>query len=693
MPKEEEALEPGEVVMNLLSKNVGLALVTCLLFQTAANATEGPFAFKLRSHEGREWSDADFKDKELVVVAFLGTECPLVKLYGPRLQQLQEEYDNKLAVIGVNANTQDSMTEMSAYAERHKVRFPLLKDVGNKVADQFDAKRTPEVFLLDADRKVRYRGQIDDQYGIGLVREKAETEYLRDAIEELMAGQEVTTPKTEAIGCHIGRVKKVEATGDITYTNQISRIFNKRCVECHREGELAPFTLTSYDDIVGWEDTICEVIEDNRMPPWFANPEHGKFQNDCRLSEEEKEMVYQWVDNGMPEGDAKDLPEPPKFDEGWRIPKPDQVFYMRKKPFKVRAQGVIDYKRFAVDPGWDEDKYICAAEARPDNKSVVHHILVYILTPDQRESGGLGRPVLVGYAPGSTPVELEEGTALKVPAGSRLLFEMHYTPNGYEAKDRSYAGVKFIDKKDVKKLIKGKAVIQPNFRIPAGDDHYVVKEDYTSMRDELLVSMTPHMHLRGKSFKYVATYPDGKEEVLLDVPKYDFNWQLKYILDKPKLIPRGTTIECTAVYDNSEDNLANPDPKRSVRWGDQSWEEMMIGFFDTIPPEKTSANVVKKSTPSIDPSGVYSWKGAIPGRLTLSLEEKVVTGTLKVRGEEFEINDAVMEGDKLKFSVDAGSYFLLFDAKVTDDAIRGRGKFQLDALGKGRGFPWTAHKE
>jgi len=559
-----------------------------LLMPVVATA-DGVFEFKLRSHEGREWSDPDFEDKEFVVVAFLGTECPLVKLYGPKLQDLQEEFSDKLAVIGVNSNTQDSMTEMTAFANRHGIKYPLLKDVGNVVADQFKAERTPEMFLLDADRKIRYHGRFDDQYSVGEVRDKASKHDLRNAIEELLAGKEVSVPETEVVGCHIGRVQKTEPTGDITYAKHISPLFNARCVECHRDGELAPFPLTTYDDIIGWEETICEVIEDNRMPPWFANPEHGEFKNDCRLSEEEKDMVFKWVDNGMPKGDDKDLPEPPKFAEGWRIPKPDQVFYMRQDPFTVPAQGTIDYEHFVVDPEWDEDKYICAAEARPDNKSVVHHILVYVLPPGGRSRGGGLENILVGYAPGSTPVELEEGVALKVEAGSKLLFQMHYTPNGYVQKDRSYAGVKFVDEEKVNKLISGRVAIQERLLIPPNKANHTVKADSAISRDEMLLSMTPHMHLRGAAFKYEAEYPDGTREVLLDVPEYDFNWQLKYILKEPKLLPRGTTVQCTAVYNNSESNPVNPNPDKTVTWGDQSWEEMMIGFFDTIPPDEIAA--------------------------------------------------------------------------------------------------------
>lgn len=668
---------------------VCLMAIAAAVFCANSHAAEPAFQFKLRSHEGREWSDVDFKDRKLVVVAFLGTECPLVKLYGPRLQQLSEDYADDIAVIGVNANTQDSMTEMSAYAERHGVKFPLLKDVGNVVADQFQAKRTPEVFLLDADRKVRYRGMIDDQYGVGLIRDKAEQSYLRDAIEELLAGRKVTVPETEAVGCHIGRVSKVTPTGDITYSKQIVRIFNRRCVECHRDGELAPFTLTSYDDIVGWEDTICEVIEDNRMPPWFADPEHGQFSNDCRLSDEEKELVYQWVENGMPEGDSADLPEPPQFTEGWAMPEPDQVFYMRDEPFEVQAQGTIDYQHFVVDPGWTEDKYICAAEARPDNKSVVHHILVYVLPKGQDSRRGLDQ-VLVGYAPGGMPLILEEGVAAKIEAGSKLMFQMHYTPNGYVEKDRSYAAVKFMDKKDVKKVIRGRLAIKPKLRIPPHTDAHEETAEYRVSRDEVLVSMTPHMHLRGKSFTYEATFPNGDQEVLLDIPRYDFNWQLKYILEEPRLLPRGTVIKCTAVYDNSAGNLANPDPSKTVRWGDQSWEEMMIGFFNTLPTDDTGP---VKSNPDFDPSGVYAWKGASPGELTLKLDDDVLVGSLKSQGATFEIEEAVIQGDKVEFLVDVGDVLLEFQATATPDSLRGKIIWTAQAAGRSGNLLWAAKRE
>jgi peroxiredoxin len=538
--------------------------------------------FKLDNSYGKQVALDEFADKPVVVLAFLGTECPLAKLYGPRLNALHRQYSERGVVfLGINSNKQDSLTELNAYVHRFEIEFPMLKDVGNRLADALQATRTPEVFVFDSARDLRYHGRIDDQYGVGYARGTAEQSDLKIAIDELLAGKPVSTPETKAIGCIIGRVKQVAASGEVTYSKDIAPILNARCVQCHREGEIGPFTLTSYDDVPGWEETILEVIEDNRMPPWNANPDYGHFANDARLSQEEVLALRTWIANGMPEGDPGDLPPAPSFIEGWRIPEPDQVFAMRDLPFDVPAEGVVDYQRFIVDPGWTEDKYVFAAEARPQNRSVVHHILVYIIPPGSR--GMNLRHVLVGYAPGSLPVHYEDGLAIKVPAGSRFVFEMHYTPNGIEQSDLSYAGVCFIDKEKVTRIVEGQMAITQNFRIPPYDPGYEVTAQYRSRKDELLLSMTPHMHVRGKSFRYEAFYPDGEQEILLDVPNYDFNWQLKYILQQPKKLPEGTRILCTAVYDNSEKNLVNPDPSRSVTWGDQSWEEMMIGFLDTVP--------------------------------------------------------------------------------------------------------------
>lgn len=574
--------------MNRISK-IGCPLLFGLMVVMTANLNaddrSGVIAdFALNSNYGHEVKLSDFDDKPIVVLAFLGTECPLAKLYGPRLSELQKTFkDQGVALIGISSNKQDTLTKLTAYVHRYEINFPMLKDVGNRLADELGAKRTPEVVVLDSQRRIRYRGRIDDQYGVGFARDSADQSDLRVAIEELLANQPVTIPETVAVGCYIGRVKEVEPSGEVTFTKHIAPIMNARCVSCHRPGEIGPFTLTQYSDVLGWEETILEVVSENRMPPWHANPAHGQFKNDARLTESERELLKQWVAGGMPEGDPADSPTPPVFTEGWRIPEPDQVFAMRDKPIDVPAEGTVDYKRFVVDPKWTEDKYISAAEARPGNRQVVHHILVYIIPPGKDRINL--EEVLVGYAPGSLPVLCDDGVALKVKAGSKLLFEMHYTPNGSKQSDTSVAGVRFVDESQVQRIVRGRAAVQNEFRIPPGAKQHLVVAEYPIRQQELLLSMTPHMHLRGKAFRYEAFYPDGTEEILLDVPNYDFNWQLKYILAEPKLLPKGTKIRCTAQFDNSADNLVNPDPTALVRWGDQSWQEMMIGFFDTLPPQ------------------------------------------------------------------------------------------------------------
>lgn len=561
---------------------LGLALFCAPLHAEPADAAIIP-SFSLASHRGVEWSLHDVPDNRLVVVTFLGTECPLAKLYGPRLVQLQQQYADKgVEFIGINSNTQDSITEITTWVANHDISFPMLKDVGNRVADQFQAERTPEVFVLDQQRRVRYRGRIDDQYLVGLARDQVQRHDLAIALDELLAGQTVSEPRTVALGCHIGRVKNTEPKGDITWSGHIAAIFNNRCLECHRQGEIAPFTLGSYEDVIGWEDTILEVIADNRMPPWYANPDHGTFANDARLTSEEKRLIRQWVGNGMPPGDLQEVPEPPQFVKGWRMPEPDQVIQVRNEPFQVPAQGIVDYQYFTVDPGWDEDKYISAAEARPDNVPVVHHIIAYVVPPEKEDKKRRNRRMLVGYAPGALPRILQPGHALHVPAGSQLLFEMHYTPNGTPQTDLSYIGLKFIDAKDVTTRVHGGAAMNTKFEIPAQEAGHVVTADHRTPKDVLLLDMTPHMHLRGKAFRYEVLFPNGKREVLLDVPNYDFNWQLTYHLQQPRLIPKGSRLLCTATYDNSKRNPANPDPNTAVRWGDQSSEEMMIGFFNYI---------------------------------------------------------------------------------------------------------------
>ncbi len=386
-----------------------------------------------------------------------------------------------------------------------------------------------------------------------------------------------------AQGCHIGRVKEPVADSDVTYTKHVAKIFNNNCVFCHREGQIGPFPMTSYEQCVGWAEMIREVVSERRMPPWHADPEVGHFANDARLSNEETELIYKWVDNGAPEGDPKDLPPAPEFATGWQIPEPDEVLYMADEPYDVPANGTIEYQRFMVDPGWTEDKWIQAMECVPGNTAVVHHIIVYLVPPGVTPTGQAGRlrsNWLGAYAPGLRQEPLDPGYARYVQKGSKLLFELHYTANGTPQKDRSYAGFVFADPKNVKKEVAVQNAANFTFKIPPHDPNHKVESEYLFHKNSLLLSVAPHMHLRGKDFRYDLIYPDGKTETVLWIPRYDFGWQTNYILAEPKYLPRGTRMHCVAHFDNSEDNLANPDPSAEVGWGEQTWDEMMFGWFE-----------------------------------------------------------------------------------------------------------------
>ena len=432
--------------------------------------------------------------------------------------------------------------------------------------------------------------------------------FLQTAIDELLAGKSVSKPETGAVGCFIGRVHTPDPSAKVTYSRQVSRILNKRCVACHRQGEIAPFAMTNYQEVSGWADTVAEVVRNRRMPPWFADPKIGHFRNDRSLPDEEKEILYQWSAAGAPEGDPKELPEPPRFVEGWQLAKdPEQVFYMSKKPYTVPAEGTVPYQYFAVDPGFKENKWIKAIEARPGNRAVVHHIIVFAQPKGNRDDRQ--RQFLVGYAPGASAALLPAGMAKFVPAGYELLFQLHYTTNGSAQEDCSKVGIAFADPKHVTHLVRTTQAINQTFSIPPGADDYVVEaRSFAWNFDMDLVELFPHMHLRGRSFRYEVQYPDGKSEVLLDIPRYDFGWQLTYQLTVPKHLPKGSVIHCTARYDNSEDNLSNPDPKATVRWGDQTWDEMMIGFYDVavaVSPADVQAGRVPSFVPGPEQMAQY----------------------------------------------------------------------------------------
>jgi len=551
-------------------------------FADSVGKTVAPFV--LPDGKGGKVRLDDFKDRKAVVVLFLGTHCPINNSYLPRLNELQKAYAEKgVQFLAINSNHHDDLKSIQEHAAKHKITFPVLRDEAQIVADRIGAERVPEAFLLDAKGVIRYQGRIDDQFGIGYTRPAPTRKDLVEALDELLADKAISKANTEVAGCYITRAAKAPKAGAFTYTQHVSRIIQNRCQECHRPGRIGPMPLKTYEDASSWAAMIHEVVTEKRMPPWSPDPAHGAFANDRSLTKEERETLLAWINDGCPKGDEKHLPPERTYPEGWAVGTPDAIFQIPRE-FHVPAdtpKGGIRYQYFVVPTNFKEDMWVQAVEAKPGNRAVVHHILIYIAQGTKRVRGedGIGNGFLVAFVPGDAGVRFKEGMAKKIPKGSSLIFQMHYTPNGVAQSDRSSVGLVFA-KKPPKMEMLTRAVAQNLLFIPPGAQKYRAQATSAFKKDALIYSLNPHMHLRGSAFDIGLIYPDGKKEKLLSVPKYDFNWQDTYILKEPLRVPAGTRVECIAHFDNSKNNLSNPDPTKWVRWGDQTWEEMMIGFVD-----------------------------------------------------------------------------------------------------------------
>ncbi len=394
----------------------------------------------------------------------------------------------------------------------------------------------------------------------------------------------------------------------VTYHKNVESIVQSRCQECHRPGEIAPFSMMTYQEVRPWAKSIKSDVLTKKMPPWFADPKYGHFANDRSLSKQEIDTLVAWVDGGAKAGDAKEAPAPAKFVEGWNIPKPDVVISM-KEPFNIPATGDVPYQYVVLPTKFTEDKWIQMAEGRPSDRSVVHHIVLFIREPNSKwlrnaepnvpfvppgngkdfnNTSGAGSEILMIYTPGMVPEIWRPGLAKLIKAGSDIVLQIHYTPNGKTAtQDESKVGLVFAKEPPAERAVTLGAS-NLGFKIPPGEANYVVEGKSPLPNGATILSFFPHMHLRGKSFEYKALYPTGETETLLRVPKYDFVWQLDYKLAKPLVVPPGTRIVAAGTFDNSPNNPNNPDPKATVGFGEQSWEEMMIGFYDVVMPANMS---------------------------------------------------------------------------------------------------------
>ena len=394
-----------------------------------------------------------------------------------------------------------------------------------------------------------------------------------------------------------------KVTSGVTYNKDVLPILQNRCQACHRPGEIGPMPFLTYKETRPWAKAIREAVSSRKMPPWFADSKYGHFANDRSMSPKEIETISAWVDSGAPEGNPKDRPAAREFIDGWAMDKPDAV-YQIPTAFPVPASGTVEYQYIVVPTNLTEDKWVRMTEARPTNRAVVHHVVVYIREPNSKwlrgeatpgvpfvppaktaegkprsDIGGGGSDILTIYTPGNSPDVWRPGLAKLIKAGSDLVFQLHYTANGKAGEDQSRVGVVFAKEPPAERVMT-LGLGTDKFAIPPGDPHYRVPFTVTLPNSSTLLSFFPHMHLRGKAFEYKVTQPGGEQETLLKIDNYNFNWQLTYRLEKPLLLQEGAKIEVAGYFDNSPNNPYNPDPKATVKFGEQSWEEMMIGFID-----------------------------------------------------------------------------------------------------------------
>jgi len=552
--------------------------------------------FSLEASDGRRVHlMEEVEGRKLTVLAFTSVGCPITKLLAPRLARYERQFRERgVRFLGIDPNIQDSAIELATFAKDAGIEFPILLDPQHVVTDRLGVTRTTEVFVLDADFQLIYRGAVDDQYSVGAQKPAPNNDYLVDALEAGLAGETIDAPRTEAPGCLIGRV--ADETSQVTFWRDVAPILWKNCVECHRSGQPGPMELLDYEDAKGWAPTIAEVTAGGRMPPWNADPKFGHFVNARGLTETEKAVLARWNSGGAKEGDRKDAGVAPTFtDPEWAIGKPDLVLELPKEE-AVPAEGVVPYRYVTLDPHLDHDVWVQRIEVKPGNRAVTHHVMTFLVPPGRSPESvlndpeaGVGSLQFAGNVPGGRPIVLPDGTGMFVRAGSRFLFQLHYTPNGKAAVDRTRMALVF-SRVPVTVEAKSYAITDFKINIAPNDDAATFTMEKSFREPIRLTALVPHMHLRGKSFRFELVRAGAAADaaaILLDVPRYDFNWQHTYALSQPLALAPGDKLRITATFDNSKANPFNPDPNKRVRWGEQTFDEMMVGFigYDVDAPQ------------------------------------------------------------------------------------------------------------
>ena len=561
----------------------------------------------------------DLKDKKAIVIVFLSFECPVSNSYCAFLADMAKEYGKHgVSFIGLTVNEDDSRAQVAKHVKDFSLNFPVYKDDKLTVAEALSADFTPEVFVLDGNYVLRYRGRIDDTYSERLKKHaQTKTHNLKQVLGEMLSGRPVAEPATQAIGCAIPRTeRKLALAGAVTYYRDVLPILQNDCQMCHRPGEVGPFSLMTYKQAVNWADDIKTYTQNRTMPPWKPS-KSVPFHNERKLSDKGIATLAAWVDGGTPAGNPKDAPLARNFPEGWQLGTPDMIL-TPSGDFTLGPDGRDVFRCFVLPTNLPEDCYVSAVEIRPVNKRIVHHVLLAIDTAGQgrkleakaREKeasasaqidvahpgkksldGGAGYPTqmgfgfipqgagLTGWAPGAVPRHLPEGSGMYLPKGADVVMQVHYHRDGRLESDRTQVGL-YLSKKKVDKPFYGGVVAGRFVWIPAGNERYQVQGDAWAKDDFTMFFVMPHMHKIGKQISLTMTPPDGPPQTLIDINAWDYNWQETYMLKEPIHVKAGTKFHVDAIYDNSAKNLLNPfSPPKMITFGEQTTNEMCFVFL------------------------------------------------------------------------------------------------------------------
>ena len=541
--------------------------------------------FMLLDHTGKAQELFYNYDANAVVIMVQGNGCPIVRNLANDYRSVRDEFESKgIKFLMLNANLNDTRAEVAQEAAEYGIDIPIMKDESQLIAASMGITRTAEVLVIDpAGWEIVYRGPVNDRITYERQKNEAKEHYLKDALNAVLAGEAVATKARPTKGCIVNLKDGLdrEAHAQISYSKTIAPILEKNCASCHQDGGIGPWSMTNYEEVEGFAPMIREVVRTKRMPPWSADPHVGEFLQARDLSIEDQQLLVRWIEAGAPRGEGPDpLAERENDAVEWPLGKPDLI--VEAPAFDVPATGIVDYQFPSVANPSSEDKWVRAVTVLPGDKSVVHHVLLgsssEVTAPGEGDQESVFDNFLYGFAPGVPSYEYPENTGILVEKGGEFRFQFHYTPSGKPATDVTRVGLYFHDKKP-EHVLRQQVILNPRINIPANSSDHQETAYFEFDHNAEIYFLFPHAHYRGKSSKFDIRYPDGRQETLLSVPKYDFNWQHNYPLKNSLKVPAGSKLIHTTIYDNSEKNFANPDPDRNVPWGLQSHDEMLYGSF------------------------------------------------------------------------------------------------------------------